>query len=143
MSKSFAPKGYNTISPYLLVADVVAQIEFLKAAFGGEQIEFMTKGDGTPAHAEVRIADSVIMMGQVVPENVMPAMLYIYVEDCDTAFNAAVAAGATSLNEPADQFYGDRTAAVQGPQGNQWWIAQSKTQYSSDELQQRMKDEHG
>ncbi len=79
---------------------------------------------GEIAHAEVRIGDSVVMMGQ--PGDSSPATaaaLYLYVEDTDAMYKRAVAGGAESTEEPADQFYGDRRAAVKDCAGNTWWIA--------------------
>lgn len=141
MSASYKPEGYQNVIPYLLVTDVRALIKFLEAAFGAKQIELMIREDGTPGHGEVRIGDSVVMMGQVPAERAMSTMLYLYVEDCDASYQAALAAGATSINEPEDQFYGDRTAAVTGPQGNQWWLGQNKKQYTHDELQRLMEEQ--
>jgi uncharacterized glyoxalase superfamily protein PhnB len=89
-------------------------------------------------HAEVIIGDSVIMMGEAGEVNPpVPAMLYLYLEDCDAAYQRALAAGAVSLQEPKDEFYGDRTAAVKDAFGNQWWMATRIEEVSAEELERR------
>ena len=118
------PEGYHTITPYLVVPGVAKLIDFLKRAFDAKEVERMARPDGTVMHAEVRIGDSIVMMGEASGEKkAMPAMLYLYVNDTDAAYQRALDAGATSLLAPTDQFYGDRNAGVNDPSGNQWWIA--------------------
>jgi uncharacterized glyoxalase superfamily protein PhnB len=89
-------------------------------------------------HAEVRIGDSVVMMGE--PSNAsdaIPALFFLYVDDVDAAYQRAIEAGATSMREPEDQFYGDRRAAVLDTSGNQWWLATHVEDVPADELQKR------
>jgi PhnB protein len=117
------PDGYHTVTPYLLVPDAARLLDFLKAALGAEEIVRMAGPDGTVGHAEVRIGDSVVMMGQPPNSNAAPAALYVYLEDCDAAYKRAVAAGGQSTEEPADQPYGDRRAGFKDPAGNTWWLA--------------------
>jgi PhnB protein len=94
--------------------------------------------DGTVGHAEVRIGGSPVMMGEARgPWPAMPCAIYLYVNDTDAVYRRALAAGATSLMEPADQFYGDRNAGVKDPCGNFWWIATHKEDVSPEELQAR------
>lgn len=139
MANKPIPKGYHTVTPYLIVDDVDRQIEFLKAVFGAEQIEYATDKEGQPMHAEVRIGDSVVMMGQASGEHKpMPCMLYVYVDEVDATYEQALNAGGTSLQEPADQFYGDRSAGVKGPCGNSWWVATHVENVPPDEIQRRM-----
>jgi uncharacterized glyoxalase superfamily protein PhnB len=79
-----------------------------------------------------------VMMGEPGPEHPpMPAMLYLYVEDVDAVYRRALGAGAVSLMEPADMFYGDRNAGVKDQCGNQWWIATHKEDVSPEELARR------
>jgi PhnB protein len=117
------PDGYNRVQPYLLVRDVPRQIDFLTKTFGAREIMRTTGGSGG-THAEVRIGDSVIMMGGDDSPGFtpMPSALYIYCEDVDAAFQRALAAGGTSLEEPANRPYGDRVAGVKDSAGNIWWI---------------------
>ncbi len=126
-SDSYIPEGYYAVTPYLIVRDVAAELDFLTRAFEAEETERMTRPDGSIAHAEVCLENSPVMMGQAAPdENPMPAMLYVYVRNADEAYRKALAAGAKSLHEPRDEFYGARTAGVQDVNGNQWILAQTK-----------------
>ena len=138
MAVTSVPEGYHAVTPYLTVKDVPKLIDFLKTAFGGEEVERMAMPDGTVMHAEVRVGDSVVMMGEAgrgYPA--MPAMLYLYVGDCDSVYKRAIQAGAKSLTEPADQFYGDRNGGVEDCCGNRWWIAQRKENLTTDEIRRR------
>jgi len=132
------PDAYHTLTPYLVVESIDRQIEFLQKAFDATIIEYLKKPDGSVMHAKVKIGDSIIMMGQST-ENFTPlySSLYIYVNNTDSTYKKALDAGANSLMEPADQFYGDRTAGVKDPQGNFWWIATHIEDLTSDELQRR------
>jgi len=132
------PEGYHSVTPYLVVKGVAALIDFLKQAFDAREIERMSRPDGTIQHAEVRIGDSVVMMGEATtPWEPMPTMLYLYVSDTDATYQRALKAGATSVQEPADQFYGDRTAAVKDRSGNFWYIATHVEDVSPEEMKKR------
>jgi uncharacterized glyoxalase superfamily protein PhnB len=133
------PDGYHSVTPYLVVPGMAKLIDFLKQAFGAEEIYRMAMPDGTVRHAEVQIGNSRIMMGDVSgsKSGAMPAVLYLYVPDCDSVYRRALQAGATSISEPADQFYGDRHGGVKDPCGNQWWIATHKEDISHEELTRR------
>ncbi|MBO0729570.1 MAG: VOC family protein, partial [Acidimicrobiaceae bacterium] len=100
--------------------------------------ERITKPDGSVGHAEVRIGDSVIMLSEATdrfPQGRSAA--YVYVDDVDAVFQRALAAGAQSLSEPSDKFYGNREAGVSDAFGNIWWIATAFEQVAPSELQQR------
>ena len=132
------PDGYHTITPYLVVQGVPKLIEFLKEAFGGVEKECMKLPDGTVMHAEVRIGDSLVMMGEARGQfKPMPGSLYLYVPDTDAAYKRALQAGGMTTMEPADQFYGDRNAGVMDPAGNLWWIATRQEDVSPEELERR------
>lgn len=132
------PKGFHTVTPYLIVQGVAKLIDFLKEAFHGEEIERMARHDGTIMHAEVKIGDSIIMMGEAGSHSEpKPVNLYMYVPDTDGVYQQALRAGGTSVMEPADQFYGDRNAGVKDPSGNCWWIATHKEDMSMEELRKR------
>ncbi len=140
MSKSVKPipDGYQSVIPYLVVSDAVAQIEFMKQALGAKELLRMTNPDGTIGHAEMRIGDSVVMLGQAGEQwKPMPCMLYLYVTDVDALYLRAVDAGGVSIKEPQDQFYGDRTAGVQDKNGNQWCFGTHIEDVSTEELQRR------
>jgi len=118
------PEGFHTVTPYLVVPGVAKLIDFLKQAFDAQEIQRHLRPDGTVQHAEVRIGDSIIMMGEPQgTQKAMPATILLYVVDVDTRYQSAIQAGATSLRAPADQPYGDRTVGVEDSCGNQWWVA--------------------
>ena len=132
------PHGYHCVTPYLAVQGALRLIDFVKQAFDAQEIEHMNRPDGTIAHAEVRIGDSMVMIADAAPPwKPMPTGLYLYVNDTDATYQRAMQAGATSLMEPADQFYGDRNAGVEDPCGNYWWIATHKEDLSPEELARR------
>ncbi|MGD9900012.1 MAG: VOC family protein [Calditrichaceae bacterium] len=132
------PEGYHTLTPYMIVNDVGGLIDFLKKAFMAEEIYSMPGPEDNIMHAEVKIGDSKVMIGSSSPEfKAMPGMLYFYVRDTDAVYKQAIQAGAVSLMEPADQFYGDRNAGVKDPQGNLWWIATHVEDVPQDEMQKR------
>lgn len=136
------PEGYHTVTPYLVVQEAAKLIDFLKQAFDAEEIHRMARPDGTIMHAEIKIGDSRVMMaeasGDVKP---MPAMLHLYVEDTDAVYRQALQAGATSLREPEDQFYGDRIGGVRDSFGNQWWMATHIEDVSPEEMARRAADQ--
>ena len=133
------PEGYHTVTPYLTVRGVARLIDFLKQAFGAEEkVPPMKQPDGRIMHAEVRIGDSIVMMGEPTDQSQqMPASIHLYVDDTDSTYQRALQAGAASLREPEDQFYGDRMAGVKDPSGNQWWIATPKEDVPAQELRKR------
>jgi len=119
---AYAPEGFGTLLPYVLAPKVLPWIDFLKRAFGAEQMEVFEQG-GRVMHAAVRIGDAVLEMGEPPEPQPMPSRFYLYVEDCDRWYQRAVAAGAASLQEPANQPYGHRTAMVVDPFGYEWAVA--------------------
>jgi PhnB protein len=120
----YVPEGLHTVTPYLNPLGAGQLIEFLKSAFGAEEVERHEEPKGNIVHAKLRIGDSIIEIaeahGQWQPT---PMALHLYVPDTDAAFNRAITAGATSVRPPSDQPYGDRAAGVADAFGNQWWIA--------------------
>jgi PhnB protein len=127
---SFIPKGYRTVTPYLVVSDAPALIEFATRVFDAEEFN-RAVGSAGGVHAEVRIGDSMLMIGGGAPNlswrgQTMPTALHVYVEDTDAAFERALKAGATSIQPPADQEYGERSGTVTDAFGNRWYIATAK-----------------
>jgi PhnB protein len=116
---------HNTVTPYLTVQSAEQLVDFVKQAFGGVEL-FRTTGSAGGLHAEVNIGDSKLMIGGYEGVEEMPTALHLYVPDADAVYQRALEAGATSLEEPVDQFYGDREAGVKDPTGNVWWIATHK-----------------
>jgi len=132
------PEGYHSVTPYLVVEGAEKLIDFVKAAFGAQEGLRMLQPDGSIGHTELRIGDSFIMLSEARgPFKAMPAMLYLYLEDVDAAYARALAAGATSIAEPKDQFYGDRGGGVQDMCGNLWWVGTRIEDLSEEELMRR------
>jgi len=135
------PDGYHTVTPYLIVNDADALISFVERAFGGETLLRHADEDGNVRHAEVRIGDSPVMLGQGNDEwPPRPAVLHLYVEEVDRVYRQALDAGARSLREPEDMFYGDRTSGVEDPTGNQWWITTHIEDVSPEEMARRERE---
>ncbi len=133
------PDEYHTVTPYLVVPGAARLIDFLKQVFDAKEVVRMAGPGGSVAHAEVRIGDSIVMMGDAGgPNPAMPAQLYVYVKDVDAVYQKALAAGGTSVREVADQFYGDRNGAVKDPCGNHWGIATHTEDVSPEEMKKRM-----
>lgn len=121
------PEGFRSLTPYLLVRGGAGLIEFMKQAFGAEELGRVKLPDGTIQHAEVRIGDSIVELGdggEAWPAR--PAAIHLYVPDADATYARAVAAGATTLFAPTDRPYGDREADVKDPFGNNWYIGTRK-----------------
>jgi PhnB protein len=137
MVTNYMPDGSPTVTPYLAVKGVAALIDFLKLVFDAKELDRLTLPDGRIMNAAVSIGNSRVMMGDPGDRPSEPAMLYVYVPDCDAVYAEAIAAGATSLVEPVDMFYGDRTAAFQDASGNKWWVATHKEDVPHDELARR------
>ncbi len=132
------PDGFHSVTPYLVVPGVPKLIDFLTQAFEAKELHRSARPDGAIMHAEVKIGDSIVMMGEPMGEfKAMPGAIYLYVNDTDATYKRALQAGATSMTEPADQFYGDRNAGVKDPAGNLWWIATHKEDVSPEELAKR------
>ncbi|MEE6166025.1 MULTISPECIES: VOC family protein [unclassified Mycolicibacterium] len=115
------PPGYHTVTPRMVVTDVVAAVEFLRTVFGAT-------GELHPDRpAEIRIGDSLVMVSSAGEREEFPAFLYVYVEDADRVYHRALAAGATSVEAPLETPYGDRRAMVSDPHGNVFQIAHRRT----------------
>jgi uncharacterized glyoxalase superfamily protein PhnB len=114
----------RSVTPYLHIEGAARCVEFLKQAFGAEEVMRHQTADGIVHHAKMRIGDSVLEMGEAHgPFPAMPLNLHLYVPDADAAYRRAMEAGATSVREPVDEPYGDRVGGVRDPFGNTWWMA--------------------
>ena len=139
MAVKAVPDNFHTVTPYLVIAGVPKLIEFLKQTFGAQEVVRMGPPGGPVMHAEVKIGDSMVMMGEAGgPNPAMPNTLYVYVPDVDAVYKKALAAGGTSIKEPANAFYGDRACAVKDPSGNHWGIATHIEDVSPEEMKKRM-----
>jgi uncharacterized glyoxalase superfamily protein PhnB len=129
LGAKYVPEGLRDVTIYLHPVGAPKLIDFLKEAFAAEEFVRYDSHEGTVLHAKVRIGDSIIEMGDARREpsamvlQPMPTAIYLYVPDADAVYRRAIAAGAVSLSEPADQPYGDRLAGVQDFCGNLWYIA--------------------
>jgi PhnB protein len=134
--------GFHSVTPYLVVERAGDLIDFLKKAFDAKETYRMTHPDGTIMHAEARIGDSLVMLGDACGEHKpMPCYLHLYVPDVDAVYQRALQAGAVSVREPADQFYGDRSAGVRDPAGNFWEIGTHKQDVATEEIARRAQAE--
>ena len=136
---SFKPAGCQQVIPYLIISDPQKTIDFVKQVFGGRETHISRDPQGRVMHASMQIGDSVLMMGCAMPPQfpAVPAMVYLYIPDVDLAYKRALAAGATSLREPADQFYGDRSGGVTDSNGTQWWLGTHIEDVSNEEIERR------
>jgi len=140
------PDGYHSVTPYLILHDATAALEFYKKAFGAVELLRMPAPGGRIGHAEIRIGDSPVMLAD---ENLeinarsartiggSPISLMVYVPNVDAVVAQAVAAGGKLVRPVADQFYGDRTGGVDDPFGFHWYIATHVEDVPPDELEKR------
>ena len=132
MSVKAIPDGYHTITPAIVVRGAAKAIEFYRQAFGAEVVDRMDGPDGSVMHAELRIGNSIMMLGDENPQfgtlspqstNGTSSSLHIYVDDADAVFARAVSAGATVKYPLENAFWGDRYGKVTDPFGHEWGIA--------------------
>ncbi len=117
------PEGFHSITPYLVTNGAAKLIEFLKNAFGAEEIFRVPRG-AKIAHAQLKIDDSMIEVADAIDKyQPNPTAIWLFVKNSDAVYARALKAGATSIHEPTDQDYGDREASVKDPFGNHWYIA--------------------
>lgn len=138
MTVKFIPDGFHTVTPYLTIQGANQLLEFLKLAFDAEEVLCMKQPDGTVKRAAVRIGDSMVELSEAkagwMP---MPGAIHLYVSDTDVVYQRSLQAGATSLQEPTEMYYGERGAAVKDPVGNHWYIATHTENLSPEELLRR------
>jgi PhnB protein len=145
------PEGYHSVTPYLYAKGAAQAIEFYKKAFSATERMRIAHPDGRVGHAEIQIGDSIIMLADEFPEidarspqslGGSPVSIHLYVDDADTMFNRAVAAGARVKRPLADQFYGDRLGGIEDPFGHTWWISTHKEDLSPEEIEKRAAASH-
>jgi PhnB protein len=137
------PDGYHAVTPYLVVTDAAAALEFYAKVFGASEFLRIPSPDGKVAHAEVRIGGSVVMIADESPESTIKSpqtlggsasLVHLYVPDVDAVAAKAVAAGAKMLIPVADQFYGDRAGRLQDPFGHVWIVSTHVKDVSPEEM---------
>ena len=141
------PDGYHTLTPFLTCRDAARAIEFYKQAFGAVERGVAKGPDGKVMHAELKIGDSIIMLGDEFPEfgvlspqaiGGSPMGLHIYIDGVDAAFDRAVKAGAVVEMPVADQFWGDRYGKLKDPFGHKWSIGARIKEVPAHEMKQAM-----
>jgi PhnB protein len=141
---SYVPPGLNSVNVYLHPVKAAPVIDFLRRAFGGEEIAKYASPDGVVHHAQVRVGDSVVEMGEAHGVyQPLPSTFYLYVNDVDALYDRALKAGARSLHAPVDQPYGDRVAGTTDPFGNTWYIATHQEEMSPKEARPRTNEGGG
>ena len=142
------PDGCHSVQPYLMFTDCATAMEFYTKAFGAREVMCFTgQSDRKVQHAEMQLGDSRIMMADESPGSSnfaaphyggSPISLMFYTEDTDAMYARAMAAGAKSLREPADQPYGDRMAGIEDPFGYKWWIGTQVKKMTAAEMQEAL-----
>lgn len=144
MAVKAQPEGYHTVTPYLVVEGAAKLLDFTKQAFGAQEKVRMDGPNGRLDHAEIQIGDSIVMLADSMPEDPnhpIPAMIHLYVDDADKTFRQAIEAGANSIRELKDEFYGDRSGGVKDSFGNIWWIATHVEDVPPEEMERRVKEQ--
>ena len=140
------PAGYHALTPLLTMKDVGQAIGFYQRAFGAEERTRLLGPEESIMHAEVKIGDSIVMLGEEHPEmgcqgpqslGGTPVNLYLYVEDADQAFTRALSAGAKADKPVADMFWGDRCGQLTDPFGHRWSLATRIENLSPEEIRKR------
>jgi PhnB protein len=139
------PQGYHTVTPSLMVSGAAKAIDFYKKALGAEERGRFPAPDGTIMHAEIKVGDSIVMLGEEMPEQGgkspktlggTPVSLYLYLENVDAAWKRALDAGGKEIMPLTDQFWGDRGGCFEDPFGHKWWLAQHVKDLTPEELRQ-------
>ena len=135
------PENMPRVTPYLYYENVEAALDWLARAFGLSERMRLPGPDGAVSHAEMELAEGVVMLGRPGPDYRSPKRLgqtthslYVYVDDVDKHFAQARQAGAKILEEPKDQFYGDRRYGVEDPEGHHWYFAQHVRDVAPEDL---------
>jgi PhnB protein len=126
MSKNmnYLPKDHNHVSPYLIVKNGEPLVQFIKDVFQADETLRFMNNDGGIIHVELKIKDSVIMIGEGGDQfETTNSLLHVYVEDVDSIYKKALECGGISITEPLDQPFGDRNATFKHPEGITWTVA--------------------
>jgi PhnB protein len=120
----YKPDTYPALSPYVIASDARALIDFIAATFDASRLALYEREDGSVMHAELRIDDSVVMLGEANEGwPAVPSHLHVYVADVDATYAKALSNGAESLQPPTKGDDPDRRGGVRDPVGNTWWIS--------------------
>ncbi|MCC6155710.1 MAG: VOC family protein [Candidatus Hydrogenedentes bacterium] len=140
-AKSHIPDGFQAVVPYFHVDGAAKFLDFVKAAFDAEETFRGLTPDGKIMHSSAKIGGAVIEVSDATPQwGALPCAIHVYVPDTDATYRRALDAGATSLYEPADMFYGERSAGVTDPFGNKWYIATHTEDLPEEEIEKRQQE---
>lgn len=144
MAQEVSPIPYENqqIIPYIIADNIGKLIAFLQSAFDAELMYQLDRNDGTVMHAEVKIGNNRIMMGEPTHTfSAMPVSIYLYVTDCDKVYQSALLAGGTSMMEVKTMVHaGERYGCIKDFAGNIWWIATHVEDMSLEESKRRIKE---
>jgi len=134
-------EGFRTITPYLFAQNAVRLIDFISKAFGGEETYRNERPDGAITHAEMRVGNSMLMLGEATDQfGPMPTSIYLYVTDSDTIYERALRAGGVSVFPIMTLPNGERYGGVKDPFGNIWWVATHVEDVPPEEEERRWKE---
>lgn len=140
------PKGYHSITPYLIINNAAEAIDFYKEAFGAKEVMRMEHPSGKIGHAELKIGDAKIMLADEYPEmdarspqayGGSPVGIHLYIKNVDTIVEKAVAAGARVIRPVQNMFYGDRSGALEDPYGHKWHVSTHIEDVSTAKMKKR------
>lgn len=134
---TYQPQGFSSVTPFIMVNDAQKVLDFVKRAFDAEEVLVLRHKDGTIWNAQIRIGDGMVLLGDSMGQPSAPSTVYLYVPDCDCHYERGLGAGGTSIQEPTDQFYGDRNAGLTDPCGNVWWVATHKEALNQQAIEDR------
>jgi PhnB protein len=146
---SSIPEGFTSVTPYVVMDDTAAAIEFYKKALGATEKMRLPTPDGNVMYAEIQVGNARMMMGHPCPEwggksaksfGGSPVSFFVYVEDVEAAFKKAKDAGMSVKKEIQDMFWGDRMGTLTDPFDVDWTISQHIRDVSPEEMQEAMKN---
>ena len=145
-AKSHIPDGFHSVSPYLIIKNAAKAIDYYKDVFGAEEISRMAIPDGRIGHAEIKIGNSMLMLGDEFPEQGFksptsfggtPVSCMVYVKDCDAVLNKAAKSGGTITVPASDMFWGDRFGRFTDPFGHEWSVSTHLEDLTDEEIAKR------
>jgi PhnB protein len=135
---SWLAKGYPVLSSVVVLDECAPAIDWYKKVLGAKQRMRLDGPGGTVAHCELGFGDAVLMLGSPMPPQFPPKKATLAIKDCDATYKEALSAGARSMQEPTDQFYGDRNARFEDPFGNEWSVMTHIKNVSEKEMKKAM-----
>jgi uncharacterized glyoxalase superfamily protein PhnB len=138
---SAAPTGYTTVAPWVVTDDTGAFLDFVAAAFDGEELARVSTEDGLIGHGEIRVGDTVVLAFDRRDDwPVLPSLLRVFVADADAAFERALAAGGHVVTALGDNAFGQRGGRIKDPFGNIWWVVAHVEDVPEEEMWKRLQE---